>query len=80
MIEITIGIIFLLVLLLFDIHIHYFYICSKCVPLTPFSAGRGKLKPPTQFSKRGGLTGLQFLERVAGKEGVTFFREVAIFT
>ena len=30
--------------------------------------------------KKGGLTGPQLLEGVAGKEGVTFFRGVAIFT
>ena len=39
------------------------------------------VEPPTKFSKRGGLTGPQFLEGVAGKEGVTFFKGegVAIF-
>ena len=31
-------------------------------------------------SKRGGLTGPQLLEGVAGKEGLTFFRGAAIFT
>ena len=30
--------------------------------------------------KKGTLTGPQFLEWVAGKEGVTFFRGVAVFT
>ena len=30
--------------------------------------------------KKGSLTGPQLLEGVAGKEGVTFFRGVAIFT
>ena len=29
---------------------------------------------PSQFSKRGGLTGPQFLEGVAGKEGGDFFQ------
>ena len=28
---------------------------------------------PSQMFKKGGLTGLQLLEGVAGKEGVTFF-------
>ena len=43
--------------------------------------GRGVVVAlPTKFSKRGGLTGPQLLEGVAGKEGVTFFRGVAIFT
>ena len=45
----------------------------------PLSDG-GRVEPPTKFSKRGGLTGPQLLEGVAGKEGVTFFRGVAIFT
>ena len=30
------------------------------------------IEPPTRFSKGRGLTGSQFLEGVAGKEGVTF--------
>ena len=42
-----------------------------CTPL--FFSGRG-VEPPTKFSKRGGSTGSQFLEGVAGKEQVTFFR------
>ena len=45
----------------------------------PFCRG-GEVEPPTKFSKRGSLTGPQILEGVAGKEGVTFFRGVAIFT
>ena len=45
----------------------------------PLSAG-GRVEPPTRFLKRGDLTGLQFLEEVAGnKEGGTFFRGFAIF-
>ena len=46
----------------------------------PLSAdkGRGGL---TGFSKRGGLSVSQSLvEGVVGKEGVTFFRGVAVFT
>ena len=36
---------------------------------------------PTKFSKRGGLVGPQLLERVAGKEGMTFFMgDDAVFT
>ena len=34
----------------------------------------GGVEPPTQFSKRGGSTGPQFLEGVAGKEGGDFFQ------
>ena len=45
----------------------------------PLSDG-GRVEPPTKFSKRGGLTGPQLLEGVAGKEGGDFFRGVAIFT
>ena len=45
-----------------------------CTPL-PLSAGGGEgAEPPTKISKRGGLTGPQLLQEVAGKEGVTFFR------
>ena len=47
----------------------------------------GGVEPPTQFSKRGGLTGDRtstFRGGLLGKRGVTFFRErgrgVAIFT
>ena len=39
-----------------------------CNPPPPVSA-----EPPTKFSKRGGLSGSQFLEGVVRKEGVTFF-------
>ena len=39
----------------------------------PLSDG-GRVEPPTKFSKRGGLTGPQLLEGVAGKEGVTLIR------
>ena len=31
------------------------------------------VEPPNKFLKRGGLTGSQVLDVVAGKEGVTFF-------
>ena len=34
-----------------------------------------RVKPPTKFSKRRGLTGPQLLEGVAGKEGCDFFQE-----
>ena len=37
----------------------------------PFCLGGVEL--PTKFSKRGGLVGPQLLERVAGKEEMTFF-------
>ena len=38
------------------------------------SAGGGGVETPTKFSKRGGLTGPQLLEGVAGKEGGDFFQ------
>ena len=39
------------------------------------------VKPPTKFSKkRGGSTGPKFFEGAAGKEEVTFFTGVAVFT
>ena len=34
----------------------------------------GNVEPPTKFSKTKGVTESQFLEGVAGKEGVTFAR------
>ena len=42
----------------------------------------GGVEPPTKFSKRGDLTGLQLLEGVAGKEVGDFFQGegVAIFS
>ena len=62
-----------------------YYFSNICVHVhsghpPPLSAGG--VEPPTKFSKRGGggLTGPQLLEGVARKEGVTFFRGVAIFT
>ena len=36
--------------------------------------GGGGGEAPTQCSKKGGLTGPQFLERVTGKEWITFFK------
>ena len=43
--------------------------------------GGGGVEPPSKFSKREGLTGLQLLEGVAGKEGGDFFSGgVVIFT
>ena len=39
----------------------------------PPPSARG-VEPPTKFGKKEGLTGSQFLEGVAGKEGETFFR------
>ena len=46
-------------------------------PTTPFLVGELSLLPNFQ---NGGLTGSQFLEGVAEKKGVTFFRGVAVFT
>ena len=50
------------------------------------SAGGQGVEPPSKFSKRGGLTGSQFLERVAWKERGELFwggggrGGVAVFT
>ena len=44
----------------------------------PFSWERVEF--PTKFSKGESLVGFQFLEVVARKEGVTFFRVVEVFT
>ena len=59
---------------------HYLSELSKLIKCThppppPFLPGGGGLPwLPTKFSKgERGLTGSQFLEGVAGKEGVTFF-------
>ena len=46
-------------------------------PNTPFLVGELSLLPNFQ---NGGLTGSQFLEGVAEKKGVTFFRVAAVFT
>ena len=35
--------------------------------------GGGAVEPPTKFSKRVGLTGLQLLGGLVGKRGVNFF-------
>ena len=40
----------------------------------PLLSAGGGVEPPTKLSKRGALTGLQLLEGVAGKKGVTLFR------
>ena len=46
-----------------------------CTPPPPlFFCWRGKVEPPTKFSKRGGLTGPQLLEGGCWKEGVKFFK------
>ena len=44
--------------------------------------GGGGGETSTEFSKKeeGGLTGPQFLEGVVGKEVLTFFNGVAVFT
>ena len=48
---------------------------SVHTPPPPLSAGGGGVESPPKFSERGGvLTGPQFLEGVAGKDRVTFFR------
>ena len=43
----------------------------------PFLLG---FEPPTKFSKCGGFRGHQFLEGVAGEEGVAFSGRVTVFT
>ena len=56
------------------------YYVIMCTP--PFLLGGegGGLNLLADFQKEGSLTGPKFLEGVAGKEGVTFFRgEGAIF-
>ena len=47
-------------------------VCTHSSPL--LSAGRegGGVEPLTKFSKMGGLTVPQYLEGIAGKEGMTF--------
>ena len=44
-----------------------------------FLVGRG-IEHPIKFSKRGDLTGPQFLGGFAGKEGGYFFQGFAVFT
>ena len=39
------------------------------IPLSTRGGGGGGVEPPTKFLKRGDLTGTQFLEGVAEKEG-----------
>ena len=48
-----------------------------CIP--PFCWGGGGLNLQLNFEKKGGVTGARLLERVAGKEGLTFSGSVAIF-
>ena len=43
--------------------------------LTDIVNGNKITKPPTQFSKTGALTGLQFLEGVDGEKGRDFFQD-----
>ena len=62
----------------YDIQL-YILTLSTCPPFC-WGWGGGGFEPPTKFSKRGGLTGPQLWEGVAGKEGITFFKGVAIFT
>ena len=51
---------------------------TTIVDTPPFWKGRGG-ELPTNFSKRrGGLTGPQLLEGVAGKEGADFFQEAGL--
>ena len=51
-----------------------------CTPPLSAGGGGGQLNLLPNFQKGGGLTGPQLWDGVAGKEGVTFFRGVAIFT
>ena len=45
---------------------------------TPFALGR--VERPSKFLKNESFIGFQCLEWVSTKEGVTFFRVVAVFT
>ena len=52
-----------------------------CTSLSGKGWGGEWFEPPTQFSKRWGMTGPQFLERGCWERGGDFFEEgVAIFT
>ena len=51
----------------------------KHIVHSPLSAGGGGHQPNFQKGE-GGLTGPQLLEGVARKEGVIFFRQVAVVT
>ena len=41
---------------------------------------KGWVRTPAKFSKNGGFIGSQFLEGVAGKEGLTFFKRGSSFS
>ena len=56
-------------------------LCTPLFRLVGEGKGGGEVEPPIKLSKRGGLTGPQLWEGVAGKEGGNFFQGVvAIFT
>ena len=60
---------------------HGTFIVSTPPPPSRSAEGEGEVEPSTNFSKRGGgLTGSQFLEGVAGKEGGDLFQGVVVFT
>ena len=46
----------------------------------PLLLGGEAVEYPTKFSKRGGWQDFKFKNGAAGKEGVTYFRRVSIFT
>ena len=59
----------------------YLYLRVYIVHPPPLSAGRGRVEPPTKFSKRGGLTGTQLLEGCYWERRGEFFSGgVAIVT
>ena len=47
---------------------------AKCFTLCSPSLSAGEVEPPTIFSESGGVTGIHFLEGVAGKEGGDLFQ------
>ena len=52
---------------------HVVVASTLCAP-PPLCAGRGRVEPLTKFSKRGGLTGPQLLERGCWERGGDFFQ------
>ena len=64
--------------MLYNVYIYYkcMYILHHVTTTTSFCG----IEPPDKFSKRGVLTGSGLLEGFTGKEGLNFFRKVAVFT
>ena len=51
-----------------------FIVCTPPPPFLMGGAGGGGVEPPTKFSKRGGLTGTQFLEGGYWEIGCSFLQ------